>query len=530
MFARALWLACVVPSACGAWRWSAATRRHRASIPRSEIAACGRAADGAAGTGRRPAVGGGRRVRLASNKGPANTRAAERVRRRRRAVRARRVRAVVLSASTGRSSGRRCSHEPIAPSIRRPARAVELSADAVGSDHGAAVLRPRRDRPEATSTLLQALPFRRPPSDGASLQFTTANGPSATERLRTRCRLDAGLCRRTTCCTLSGRRAVGVESTRDRFTGVSRPSRARNRLRARGLRRPHALGRDGRFGGLFRLDLGSTLSSPIVRTRARCVRSSRRAPVRLVARGTRPLAEPGASPASRWTRRPPYVADARAFCAWTARPVVWQAAVGGRDAIVDGAGTVYSTATGSIAAIDASGVFKWQFSAVDPTNPSTAQVTPGLRAIGGDGTLYVLFGGRVHAIGGGGRCEGKPATATPRFRARSTDATWQRLRSEPKCVSPGAGTTRAEESAELCTSGQETTVERARRNACSRGAACRAGRVPRVRKYSARSVVAKSAHEARHTRATALLGPPRRRSSGPRHRVVLVRDAASGNL
>ena len=148
--------------------------------------------------------------------------------------------------------------------------------------------------------------------------------------------------------------------------------------------------------------------------------------------------------------------------------VVWQSLAGGRGAIVDAAGTIYTTTTGTIDAIDANGVVKWEFGAVDPAVPGSAVATPGLLAIGGDGTLYASYGGRIHAIGGGGRCEGAPVDCDDR-----DPCTVDRCDPgagcvhEPKCVSPGSCTT-----ASCAADGTCTFSPLARLTPCDDGIAC----------------------------------------------------------
>jgi outer membrane protein assembly factor BamB len=122
--------------------------------------------------------------------------------------------------------------------------------------------------------------------------------------------------------------------------------------------------------------------------------------------------------------------------------VAWQSLAGGHGALVDGAGTIYCSSYGTIDAIDANGIVKWEMRAVDPAVPGSAAATPAMLAIGGDGTLYVSYGGRIHAIGGGGRCEGAPVDCDDR-----DPCTIDRCDPaagcvhEPKCVSRDSCTT-----------------------------------------------------------------------------------------
>ena len=139
----------------------------------------------------------------------------------------------------------------------------------------------------------------------------------------------------------------------------------------------------------------------------------------------------------------PYAVDGRGVLRMNRdASIIWQSLGGGRGAIVDAAGTIYTTTTGTIDAIDADGVVKWEMAAVDPAVPGSAAVTPGLLAIGGDGTLYASYGGRIHAIGGGGRCEGRPIDCDDRDPCTvdrcDPDAGCVH---EPKCVSRDSCTT-----------------------------------------------------------------------------------------
>jgi outer membrane protein assembly factor BamB len=190
--------------------------------------------------------------------------------------------------------------------------------------------------------------------------------------------------------------------------------------------------------------------------------------------------------------------------------VVWHAAAGGRGTIVDGADTVYSTAPGVIDAVDSTGVVQWELSTTDPTMPGSSAVTPSIHAIGGDGTLYAGFGSRIHAIGGGGRCEGKPVDCDdhdPCTVDRCDPAAGCVHAS--KCASPGTCTT--------ATCASDGTCSFAARLdgfacddgiACSQGDACRSGQCAATGSTCSLSGAWPMAgHDPRHTSATPLLGP-----------------------
>ena len=190
--------------------------------------------------------------------------------------------------------------------------------------------------------------------------------------------------------------------------------------------------------------------------------------------------------------------------------VVWQSLAGGRGALVDGAGTVYSATNGTIDAIDANGVLKWELRTADPAIPGSAAATPGLLAIGGDGTLYASYAGRIHALGGGGRCEGAPADCDDR-----DPCTVDRCDPaagcvhEPKCVSPGSCTI-----ASCAAGGACTFAAVADGTACDDGIACSQGDACRHGQCLAASSTCGlsggwpvAGYDGRHTSTAALLGP-----------------------
>jgi hypothetical protein len=189
---------------------------------------------------------------------------------------------------------------------------------------------------------------------------------------------------------------------------------------------------------------------------------------------------------------------------------VWQAAAGGSGAIVDAAGTVYSAAQGSIAAVGADGVLKWELRTADPAVPASALWVPVLYAIGGDGTLYASIKGTIHAIGGGGPCEGNPVDCDDH-----NPCTVDRCDPQagcvhaPKCVSSS-----------LCTGagcgldGTCTFASAVDGIACDDGIACSEGDSCRNGQCTAGSSACApagawpaAAHDAQHTHATTLLGP-----------------------
>ena len=189
----------------------------------------------------------------------------------------------------------------------------------------------------------------------------------------------------------------------------------------------------------------------------------------------------------------------------------WRAAVGGTWSIIDAAGTIYSASQGGIAAVDADGVLKWELRTVDPAVPASAFWTPGLYAIGSDGTLYASIGGTIHAIGGGGRCEGKPVDCDDH-----DPCTVDRCDPQagcvhaPKCVaSPGcmgAGC-RPDGTCDYVTVFDGIACDDG--IACSEGDFCWNGQCAAKSSSCAPPAAAwpMAAHDAQRTRATTLLGP-----------------------
>ena len=191
--------------------------------------------------------------------------------------------------------------------------------------------------------------------------------------------------------------------------------------------------------------------------------------------------------------------------------VVWQAKTGSAWSIVDAQGTVYSASAGAIAAVDAGGVLKWELRTSDPAVPSSNLWVPGLYAIGSDGTLYASIGGTIHAIGGGGRCEGKPVDCDDR-----DPCTVDRCDPEagcvhaPKCVgSPRcmAATCRPDGTCDFANFFEGVKCDDG--IACSEGDYCRLGQCTSMTSYCAPvGAWPAGAHDAQRTRATVLLGPP----------------------
>ena len=206
----------------------------------------------------------------------------------------------------------------------------------------------------------------------------------------------------------------------------------------------------------------------------------------------------------------PYIFDARGVLRLSRDgTVVWQALAGGRGAIVDAAGTVYSAATATIDAIDANGVVKWEFRAVDTDVPGSAVAVPILLAIGGDGTLYAGYGGRIHAIGGGGPCEGAAIDCDDHdpCTVDRCDPT-RGCAHEPKCVSSGSCMT-----ASCAADGACTFAAAPLRTpcddgiACSQDDACQQGQcIATASTCGLAGTWPSAGHDERHTRA-GLLGP-----------------------
>jgi outer membrane protein assembly factor BamB len=190
--------------------------------------------------------------------------------------------------------------------------------------------------------------------------------------------------------------------------------------------------------------------------------------------------------------------------------VVWHAAAGGRGTIVDGADTVYSAAPGVIDAVDSAGVVKWELSTTDPTMPGSSAVTPSIHAIGGDGTLYAGFGSRFHAIGGGGRCEGKPVDCDDHdpCTVDQCDPAAGCVHA-PKCASPGTCTTATCASDGTCSFAARPDAFACDDGiACSQGDACRSGLCAATGSTcSLAGAWPMAGHDPRHTHATPLLGP-----------------------
>jgi outer membrane protein assembly factor BamB len=202
--------------------------------------------------------------------------------------------------------------------------------------------------------------------------------------------------------------------------------------------------------------------------------------------------------------------------------IVWQGAAGGRGTIVDGAGTVYSASTATITAVDASGILKWELHTADPAIPGSAPAIPRLYAIGGDGTLYVGINGSVHAIGGGGRCEGSPIDCDDQDpctvdRCDRQAGCVHAARCVPagtctiaRCAADGTCTFTPVADGTVCDDGIF----------CGQGDTCRAGQcAPATSSCSLVGPWPTSGHDAQQTHATPLLGPgappPRGQAAGP---------------
>jgi outer membrane protein assembly factor BamB len=185
--------------------------------------------------------------------------------------------------------------------------------------------------------------------------------------------------------------------------------------------------------------------------------------------------------------------------------ISWRAAGGGSSALVDAAGTVYSSAPGYVQAVDTTGVSTWLLT----TSPAIA--TPSLYAIGGDGTLYARAGGRLLAIGGGGPCEGPPLDCDDGdpCTVDRCDVASAGCVHVPKCASRSACTIARCAADGACTFAAVTDGLACDDGvACSQGDACRAGQCA-----SSASTCAlgggwpTSGYDSGRTHASTLLGP-----------------------
>jgi len=182
----------------------------------------------------------------------------------------------------------------------------------------------------------------------------------------------------------------------------------------------------------------------------------------------------------------------------------WGFGAGGFEAVVDGDGTTYAGGLEGLWAIDHDGHLRWHLVPRDGRQAFA-------HALAADGTLYARYDGAIHALGGGGACEGTPPDCDdgdPCTVDSCLNASG--CVHAPKCAAPDAcstATCAADGTCGLATAADGTACQAG--FACSPAQACRAGACRPADDRCALPAAAwpVDGHDARHTRASPLPGP-----------------------